>query len=234
MTVLNGSAQSARLRGLVTLAAIGLFLKVLLGILVEYRWYFPPDFDQSAFLSGRRYSFSAPYATAFYAHILSGPPALLLGFFLMLTGGRPKLRLWHRLAGKLLALIVLAFLVPSGLVMARQAYAGPIAAAGFAGLSIATGLCTIAAAYFAIAGNIRVHQRFAVRCFILLTSPLLLRLASGLVIVLDCESETYYQLTAWLSWLVPLAVYEVWCLRAAIMNRHSEQPIAISAPGTLP
>jgi hypothetical protein len=153
--------------------------------------------------------FVALYRVAFYAHLLCGPPAVLLALFLLLTGGKPRIRAWHRAAGKSLVLIVLVFLVPSGLVMAREAYAGQIAALGFAALAVATGAYTAATAYFARRKNFRAHQRFAVPTFILLASPLLLRVASGFAIVADCESELFYQLNAWLSWLVPLAIYEL-------------------------
>ena len=64
--------------------------------------------------------------------------------------------------------------------------------------------------------KIQWHKRLAVYCFILLTSPLLLRLASGAAILMGCESELFYQLNAWLSWLAPLAAYEAWLRGAAI------------------
>lgn len=57
----------------------------------------------------------------------------------------------------------------------------------------------------------------AERCFLLLISPLILRLIAGAVIVMDVESELTYRLNAWLSWLVPLvhernaAVTESFC-----------------------
>ena len=233
MQVCSPSRRWVKLRAVAVSAGLLLFFRVLGGILAEYRWYFPPNFDQSAFLGGHRYSFNPAYAAAFYVHILSGPPAVLLGLFLILSGGRPNLKNWHRLAGRLLAIVILLFLVPSGLVMARQAYAGPIAAAGFASLSLATGASVLAAAWFALRKDFRRHQHFAMHCFILLASPLLLRLVSGVAIVLECESELYYQLNAWLSWLVPLAFYELWCFCTAIINRCGDQPIAISAQGTL-
>jgi hypothetical protein len=229
MTVLKASNQFVKLRGLVALAAIVLFLKVLLAILAEYRWYFPADFEHSAFLSGKRSAFVGSYVAAFYVHIISGPSVVALGLFLVLSGGRPQLRHWHCLAGRLLVLLVLVGVVPSGLVLARQAYAGPVAAAGFAALSVATGACAIALAYFARTKDFRSHQRFAIPCFILLSSPLLLRLASGVAIVMDCESELFYQLNAWLSWLVPLAIYEFgsrWiALGSASRSRPHRNPI---------
>lgn len=191
-------------------AVSALFAKVLVSILLEYRWYFPADFDASEFLSGRRHTFFGVYRSAFYAHIVSGPIAVILGAFLMLSGGRSRYRRLHRYSGRLLMLIVLGVVLPSGLVMARQAYAGQIAAWGFASLSVATAACAATAWRLVRARKFQTHRRWATRCFILLASPLLLRLIAGAVIVMQMESEWSYRLNAWLSWLIPLAIYEFW------------------------
>lgn len=210
MTAIDGTNRLSTLRAIVAFAAALLFVKVLVAILLEYRWYFPADFEASSFLTGRRDSFVGVYRAAFYAHIISGPIAVVLAVFMMLSGGRPRLRHIHRPAGRLLMLIVLAVVVPSGLVMARKAFAGPIAAYGFASLSITTAACAATALYFARARNFRSHQRWATRCFLLLASPLLLRLIAGAAIVTNLESDWFYRLNAWLSWLIPLAIYEIW------------------------
>lgn len=199
----------SRLKAIAALASVVLFVKVLLEILFEYRWYFPANFDAS-FLSGRRDSFTGLYRAAFYTHILSGPVAVVLGVFLMVSGGRSRHRSIHRRAGQVQMAIIFGAVVPSGLAMASQAFAGPIAASGFAALSLATAVCAAVALRCALAGRFSAHQRWAGRCFILLCSPLFLRLVSGMVIVLQRESEWIYRLNAWLSWLIPLAIYEAW------------------------
>lgn len=216
MTAIDHSDRLSKLRAIAMLAVALLFAKVLLGILLEYRWYFPPDFDSSAFLTGRRHTFIGVYRAAFYAHIISGPLAVLVGVLLMLSGGRPRYRQIHRPAGRLQILLVLAVVAPSGLVMAREAMAGPIAAFGFASLAIATAVCAATALCRARARKFQSHQRWATRGFILLASPLLLRLISGVLIVLQLESEWAYRLNAWVSWLVPLAILEaLWRFRAS-------------------
>lgn len=106
--------------------------------------------------------------------------------------------------------ILFVALVPSGLVMASQAQAGPIAAYGFTLLSLATAGCAAAAVYRITIGQIDAHRRWAARCFVLLCSPLLLRLMSGAVIVMQRESDWFYRANAWISWLLPLAIYEIW------------------------
>ncbi len=137
----------------------------------------------------------------------------MLGLTSGLVGGRFDLLL-QRVIDALMAIpllvLVLAVVAPSGLVMAREATAGPIAAFGFVSLSFATAVCAAMALYCARTQNFQSHQRWATRCFILLASPLLLRLISGALIVLGQESEWGYRLNAWLSWFIPLAIYEVW------------------------
>ncbi|HIM27983.1 MAG TPA: DUF2306 domain-containing protein [Planctomycetes bacterium] len=209
-----GQNRLNRLRAVLTFVAAALFVKVFLSILYEYRFYFPADFD-SAFLSGRQGSFYGHYCVAFYAHIVSGPLALVGGSLLMLSRGRRRYRELHRWAGRILAVIVLAILLPSGLVMARRAFAGPIAGVGFAALSITTAACMAFAVHYARRRQFQMHQKWACRFFILLCSPLLLRLISGSVTVMRLESDWFYRLNAWFSWLIPLAIYEVWCCSQA-------------------
>ncbi|TWT83052.1 hypothetical protein CA13_45150 [Planctomycetes bacterium CA13] len=188
-----------------------LLVKGLIGILMEYRWYFPADYDASAFLSGRRYTFFGTYRTAFYVHILSGPIVVVLGTLLMLSGGRKRFAKQHRRLGKSLLVIIIAVMLPSGLIIARMAYAGPIAAVGFVFLTVATAVGVSVTAYYARARKFQLHQRWASRSFVLLISPLVLRLISGVAIVTQTESEALYRANAWVSWLIPLAIYEmVW------------------------
>lgn len=217
------------LRAAVWLATGLLFIEVLYSILIEYRWYFPPNFDHSPFLSGRRHTFSGVYRWAFYAHILSGPVAVMLGLLLVLSGARQRFRRFHRMAGRLQIGIVLGIVVPSGLVMAQWAYAGPPAVLGFSGLSLATGFTAAMAVYCAIRRQFSRHQRWASRCFLLLASPLLLRVISGATIVLRADSNLAYQLNAWLSWLVPWILLELyWHGRRAPLKMA--EPAAANVP----
>jgi len=195
-----------------------LFAKVLVSILLEYRWYFPADFDASSFLRNRQDSFVGNYRVAFYVHIIGSPIAALLGSLLFATGGRKSFSKAHRLGGRILLLMVLLVVAPSGLVMARQAYAGPIAALGFASLSISTAVASLVAVHFARTKRFRSHQQWATRSLILLLSPLVLRVASGAMITMQVESDWTYRLNAWLSWLVPLAIYEAWRRWSASRN----------------
>jgi hypothetical protein len=212
--------RAPQLRVIIAGALVVLLLKVLFSILWEYRFYFPANFD-SAFLGGRRYTFVGTYRAAFYVHIISGPVAILAGGFLIATSNFPRLRSAHRYIGRLQGMLVIGVLAPSGLVMAANAYAGPVAAWGFALLSLGTALACVQAIRYAVMMRMEHHRRWAIRCFILLCSPLLLRLMSGAVIVLGVESDLTYRLNAWMSWLIPLAIYEL-SNRFAEANRFSE------------
>jgi hypothetical protein len=192
---------------LVAAAAI-LALKVLVTIVWEYQRYFPADFE-SAFLSGKRAFFHGGYRFAFYAHILVGPATIVLAAILLHSGFRQSYQYLHRSVGRIQAAFVLLVLVPSGLVMSVKAYAGPIASAGFATLSLATAVTMVLAIDRARRGLLLSHRRWAVRTAILLTSPLFSRVIAGAAITMNLETETFYWINAWVSWLVPLVGYEM-------------------------
>ncbi len=187
--------------------------KIFALILAEYRFYFPANFE-ATFLLGRENSFHGVYAVAFYTHLIVAPLTLLLALFLVSTGLRSMAtrRRGHRLAGRVQAGLVIGFLVPSGLVMATQALAGPIAGVGFMCLSLATGLSVTATAVTAIRCQLKLHRRWAIRSAILLASPLLLRFLAGAAFMLQVDSPEFYRVNAWVSWLLPLAAYQVFCV----------------------
>ena len=198
---------SRKLFLLLTAAAL-LAVKVLLEILGQYRWYFPANFEQSAFLIGREAFFHGVYWWAFYVHILISPITAMLAGWLLFSGAKGRFLTGHRRLGKLQVLLVLGLVAPSGLVMSYWAFTGPIAGWGFALLSLGTGFTAVMTAYHARGGRIRRHRVWAVRCLLLLASPFILRIVSGVFIVTGWESEWTYRLTAWLSWLGPLTIYE--------------------------
>ena len=215
---------------IITIAVAVWFTKVLFEILAQYRWYFPADFEQSAFLIGRQSFFHGWYEAAFYTHIVSGPIVLLLACFMMLSGLYSRPLKIHRRIGKLQFLLVIGVMLPSGLIMATRAFAGPIAGAGFATLTVGTAVCMLAAANKARLRQFQSHRLWATRLFILLASPILLRTMTGFLIVTRLESEATYQLNAWLSWFVPLIVFEL--LRKPLAVRLQAQLALVSTATT--
>lgn len=206
------------------LALLG--VKVLASILIEYRWYFPANFAEAAFLIGRERTFTPAYAAAFYVHILTGPPTIVLATFLMWSGGRKRWLSWHRWSARVLMALIFVALVPSGVLMARRAFAGPLAGIAFGLLSLLTALTAAMTLYFARQREVGRHQRWATRCFVLLVSPLILRVVSGVFIVTQTESPSAYILNAWLSWLLPLVIYEIGWRTRAITLRGAVAPAA--------
>jgi len=185
-----------------------LFFKIVVAILAEYPNYFPANFD-SNFLYGREAFFKGSYRFAFYVHIISGPICLLISAFLMFSGKRKSLGPWHRRLGKTLAVMVLLVMLPSGFVMATRALSGPIAGASFFLLTFATAYCVVIASWQASQRRFVIHRLWATRSFILLCSPLLLRLMAGTSIFFEFENEWTYRFAAWGSWLIPLTVFEL-------------------------
>lgn len=201
------AGQLRRLQKFVLLACGLLLVKTFLAILWEYRFYFPADFD-SAFLSGRRYTFTFSYQVVFYTHIISAPIALAIGAILLAIGSRSRASSLHRVLGRIQIPLVLLLVAPSGFVMATQAYAGLIAAVGFALHAGATVIFAGLTMSTAIRGNLQSHRRWAMRCFLMLAAPLLFRIVAGAVSTAGLESEAFYQWNAWFSWMAPLAVFE--------------------------
>ncbi len=190
---------------LLRLAVVVLLTKVFVAILWQYRHYFPPDFD-SDFLSGRRYTFTPSYQAAFYTHLVISPVCLALAVASKWSAVRyPTL---HRILGRCNVALILSLLIPSGLYMARQAYGGSVAVNGFMALTASTALSALFTGYFAWKKDLKRHQQWAVRLLLLLISPLILRLFSGLMIVLQWDSPATYGINAWCSWLIPLLIWE--------------------------
>ena len=186
-----------------------LVIRVLITILLEYRFYFPPDFDQAFFLAGRRESFYGWYSAGFYLHIISGPIAIVAVLVMLATGKSKRFRTVHRATGKMLALITVFAVCPGGFLIAFQSIGGPIASYGFCRLGMATLVSVLATAHFARKKQIKTHMNWAYRSAILLCSPVLLRLATGLFSVTDVESIHTYRALAWLSWILPLVIFEI-------------------------
>ncbi len=185
-----------------------LITKVIVGVVLNYRDYLPPDFE-SDFLVGRESHFYGIYQWAFYAHVSSGPCSLLLGMVLVSDGFRRRFSGWHRRLGKLQTVNVVLFVTPSGLWMSLYADSGIAAGAGFAVLGIATAFSAVLGWQLAVRRQFNSHRRWMWRCFVLLCSAVVLRLIGGLTSAAGIESAWVYPLSAWLSWLMPLLACEL-------------------------
>lgn len=191
-----------------TVLAGALIVKVTVEVVTGYRDYFPPDFH-AEFLHGRESFFWDGYHWPFYAHIVSGPPSLLLGLVLLSERLRQCYPSWHRRLGRVQAANVLFVVTPSGLWMAGAAAAGPIAGLGFACLAVFTGITMALGWRAAVKRRFAEHRRWMWRCFVLLCSAVVLRLAGGFAVVSGIQADWFDPVAAWACWVVPLASYEL-------------------------
>jgi hypothetical protein len=190
-----------------TVLAVLLICKVTLSVVLGYRHYLPPNFD-SDFLQGRQAYFWGAYCWAFYMHLVAGPASLVLGTLLVSERFRRIAPAWHRRLGRVQAACVLLLLVPSGLWMAWYAESGAVAAAGLGSLAIATAACMLLGVKAAVERRFAEHERWMGRTYMLLLSAVVIRLIGGAASVAGLDALWLYPLSTWVSWLVPLAVFE--------------------------
>ena len=201
--------HTTTLQRILTVLVCMLICKIVVGVLLSYRDYMPPNFD-SDFLQGRAHYFFGSYQWAFYTHITSGPCSLMLGMILVSEQFRRSFPAWHRYLGRIQVACVLLLVTPSGLWMAFYAdETGTIAGTGFAALAVATGMCVALGWRSAVKRRFAEHQRWMQRCFVLLCSAVVLRLIGGATTVAGVEAAWIYPLAAWTCWLVPLMAYEL-------------------------
>ncbi len=196
-----------------------LIIKVIVGVVVNYRDYLPPNLE-SEFLQGREPYFFGSYRWAFYVHIASGPVSLILGMLLI----SERFRIWsprrHRILGRLQTINVLLLVVPSGQWMAIWSDAGPAGISGFSALAVATGVCCVQGWRMAVRRRFAAHRRWMWRCSLLLCSAVTLRMIGGIVEIAGLNPAWTYPVAAWISWLVPLGVLE-WSLMRTLPIRKS-------------
>ncbi len=205
--------------------AVVLILRVLATILANYPDYFPPHFD-SLFLQGREATFTGVYRPAFYVHIFSGPVVLLNGLILLSESVRRRHRGLHRWLGRVQVVVLLLFMLPSGVVMSRHAFGGWPAGLSFLLLSAATAICAIAGVVHARRRRHDRHRRWMHRAYVLICSAVVRRLISGAAGLVGVPSpEGAYVVAAWCSWLLPLVVFEF--LERLPPHRRSRRPDSI-------
>jgi uncharacterized membrane protein len=204
--------------------AVVLILRVLVAILANYSDYFPPNFD-SLFLKPHEATFTGAYRTAFYVHIFSGPVVLFNGLILLNDYVRRRHRGLHRAVGWVQVVLLLLFVLPSSVVMSRQAFGGWPAGLSFLLLSAATAGCAVAGVVHACRRRYDRHRRWMLRCYVLICSAVALRLISGAASLAGVPSpEGAYVVAAWSSWLLPLAACEI-AERWPAPRRRTDHPL---------
>ena len=189
------------------LAAL-LLLRILWGIVTIYPSYFPADFS-TPFLVGREGHFRGLYRIIFYIHIVSSPIALFGGLFLISDVSRRWLPQIHKVVGRFQIAIVCLAVVPSGLVMSFYALGGAISTMAFLFLSVLTGVSALFGFQNALRRRFDRHQRWMWRCWVLLSSAIVLRLLTMVLSPIGLDPVVAYRFSAWMSWLMPLMILEL-------------------------
>ncbi|MBL4789003.1 MAG: DUF2306 domain-containing protein [Kordiimonadaceae bacterium] len=149
---------------------------------------------------------------AMYLHVIFGPLALLIGGFQFYPGWRSKHPAYHRLAGR----VYVGSMSLSGVgasVMALTTNSGPVAAAGFGGLAIASIFTTVRGYLLARAGRYELHRRWMIRSYVLAFAAVTLRLQlAPLVMGVWTDFATGYVIISWSCW-VPNLLYGEWYVR---------------------
>ncbi len=224
----RSTKDSSGLAGRVT-GSQGLFLRLasyLLGIFVlrtfllilwEYRFYFPPDL-KSGFLVLHASHFDGIYQAAFYLHIITAPVALILFSFLSWGRMRKRYTRLHRMFGNVNTALILFLFVPSSVFIACFSIGGWVAASGFIASSIALAICVLAG-WVSAKWNTAMHPLWMVRAFSILLSAVALRAFGGATEALSLPPIASYQISTWLSWLIPLACVE-FAMRYKCLQLH--------------
>lgn len=182
---------------------------ILIGILIVIKSldYYTPDFT-SGFLIGKENLFNSPYKYAFYTHIIASPIALLIGIIQLIP--KRKNNKAHRHLGRIYTFLILFFIATSGVIMSFFAFGGALSISSFLLLSILLFLFTYKGYKAAISGKTFLHKINMTRSFLLLLSAITLRILSYIFNhYYNWHGETAYNVTAWLSWLPILLIYEV-------------------------
>lgn len=183
-----------------------LIVRVTVSVVSNYVDYLPPDFD-AEFLVGREGYFFGDYQWAFYPHIIAGPCSLIFGLLLVSDRFRSKSPAWHRKLGRIQTLLVLGLIAPSGLWMAFYTE-GTVASVGFGLLAILTGISITLGWRTAVKRQFADHRRWMWRCYLLLCSAVVVRVIGGIASLAELDTAWTYPFAAWVSWLVPLFVFE--------------------------
>lgn len=155
-------------------------------------------------------------------HFYCAGLALAITPFQLSNKLRIKSKAIHRTLGLLYVLCVL-FGGISGLLMAADATGGWVAKTGFGSLALLWLVTTGLAFKFAIQGDIVKHKKWIYRSVALTAGGITLRLILGIGLgVFHLPFLTVYVPTSWLSWVVNLAICELFFNRHLYSVKHQQ------------
>ncbi|MGH6957635.1 MAG: DUF2306 domain-containing protein [Caulobacteraceae bacterium] len=152
-------------------------------------------------------------------HVVASATALILGALQLHPRLRARWPAWHRRAGALYVIAVVAG-GAAGLVLAAGTSAGPIAAAGFALLALLWVPITVHAWRLARARDFARHRPWMIRSYALTFAAVTLRLYLAIAAVAHLDFMTGYRAISFLCWVPNLVVAE-FAIRASRPLRTS-------------
>ena len=161
---------------------------------------------------------------AFFAHVIFAPVALALVPFQLWQGLRNRRPIVHRVLGRLYGLAILIS-GASGLWLAANTMAGPVAAFGFGLLAVLWLGITGRGISLAIRGDRVAHRRWMIRSIALTLAAVTLRIQIPMGMMLDIPFDTAYPAIAWLCWVPNLIVAEMilrWPRRPVVRLRAAQ------------
>lgn len=184
---------------LVLAGILGIFILVgALKILIN------PDFSKG-YLVGKEPVFQSPFVEILGVHMFLGVLALLSGI-LQFWGTRFKIHKWtgYTFVGSIF------FASPAGLFISFYSRAGMQATVCFSVLAFAWFYTTWMAVVFARKHQVDAHRLWMKRAFLLTNAAVFLRLLSaGYQMLTGYRTETSYLTISWVSWVLPLVIFEV-------------------------
>lgn len=182
-------------------------------ILAPFGYYFAADLEYGFLRDKREFFFSSGYCFAFYAHIIAAPIAFISGTLQVSHTLRQHWPRLHRWLGRLYCISILVAASPGGLVMGFWAYGGLSSQLCFSLLAGLTWIATFLGWCFGRRGNAQCHAKWMMRSYVLLASAICLRMLHPILSGFELSHELTYQLSVWMSWLLPLSVLEMGNLR---------------------
>lgn len=183
------------------------FLAILIALLIGIKSieYLSPDFSRG-YLSDKEGIFESHFKYFLYAHMIAAPMAFFLGIF-QFSFTKSSV---HRYIGILYVLLIVLFAAPSAFGMAFYAIGGLWSIINFTLMAVLWILFTVLAYTFIHQKNVKKHQQFMIRSFILTNSAILIRIFAFINNHYEItDLTTGYVIISWLSWLPWLLIYEM-------------------------
>jgi uncharacterized membrane protein len=151
------------------------------------------------------------YKAAFYLHIFPALLVLAAGITQFSDGILRKIPALHRWTGRVYGWSILAVCGPAGFVMALYSNGGWVARTSFITLSILWWITTWKGWQAIRQGQRQQHRVWMLRSYALTFSAVTLRVMQFLLATqTSLEVDTAYQIVAWPSWVLNLALVEGW------------------------